>query len=147
IPATAGMPLRPTALRGVFTGRYVGTGAGAAMGSISPAGGSAMSCGLVLLTFSAKLDAAFWLPDVRLAAAVYWYTFFVPLSTIQMSLTLLGLIVRPVGDELAASMVQLPSREPDRLYLKTVSLLDPSSTTQNDVPSVTMPLPLLFLVL
>src|SRR5262249_13351289 len=80
-------------------------------------GGSAMSCGLVLLAAKAKLAAAFWLPEVRLAAAVYWYTFFVPLFTIQMSLTLFGLMVTPVGDELAESMVQLPSNEPDRLYL------------------------------
>src|SRR5262249_34357118 len=91
--------------------------AGAATTSDPGTDGSAMSCGLVLLAAKAKLDAAFWLPDVRLAAAVYVYTFFVPLSTIQISLTLLGLMVTPVGDELAASMVQLPSKEPDRLYL------------------------------
>src|SRR5262249_716570 len=98
----------------------------------------------VLLAAKTKLAAAFWLPDVRLAAAVYWYTFFVPLSTIQMSLTLLGLIVNPVGDEFAMSMVQLPSKLPDMLSLNTLSVVL-SSTTQNGVPSVTMPLPLSFL--
>ena len=37
----------------------------------------------------------------------------VPLSTIQMSLTLLGLIVMPVGWAFAGSMAQLPRNEPD----------------------------------
>src|SRR6476619_7512036 len=58
-----------------------------------------------------------------------------------MSLTLAGLIVRPVGLTLAASMAQLPSSEPASAYLNTLSVL-PSSTTQKEVPSVTMPLPL-----
>src|SRR5882724_1863969 len=59
-----------------------------------------------------------------------------------MSLTLAGLIVRPIGLALAASMVQLPSDEPASVYLNTLSVL-PSSTTQNEAPSVTMPLALL----
>src|SRR6516165_10351119 len=40
-------------------------------------------------------------------------------------------------------MVQLPSRLPLSVYLKTLSALLPSSTTQRDVPSVTIPLALL----
>src|SRR4051812_49042922 len=56
-----------------------------------------------------------------------------------MSLTLAGLIVRPVGLALAASMAQLPSDEPARVYLNTLLAL-PSSTTQKEAPSVTMPL-------
>src|SRR4051812_9317055 len=58
-----------------------------------------------------------------------------------MSLTLVGLIVRPVGLALAASMVQLPSSDPDRLYLNTLSVVA-SLTTHREEPSVTMPLPL-----
>ena len=53
-----------------------------------------------------------------------------------MSLTLVGLIVMPVGWVFAGSMVQLPSNEPDSVYLKTLSAVP--STTQNEVPSVTM---------
>lgn len=34
-------------------------------------------------------------------------------------LTLVGSIVKPVGDELAVSMVQLPSNDPARLYFST----------------------------
>src|SRR5262249_58514204 len=97
---------------------------------------AAMACGLVLLAAKAKLPAALWLPDVRVAAPTYWYTLFVPLSTIQMSLTLFRLIVMPVGLVLAASMAQLPSNEPESEYLKT--LREVPSTTQNDEPSVTM---------
>lgn len=37
-----------------------------------PNGGSAMSCGLELPDAKANVDAADWLPEVRLAAAVYW---------------------------------------------------------------------------
>jgi hypothetical protein len=55
----------------------------------------------------AKLAPAFWLPPVRLAAAMHRMTLSVPLSTIQMAPTLLGSIVRPVDRELAASIVQL----------------------------------------
>src|SRR4051794_15728057 len=58
-----------------------------------------------------------------------------------MSLTFAGLMVRPVGCVFTGSMVQLPSEEPDSVYLKTLSVVL-SSTTQMDVPSVTMPLPL-----
>jgi hypothetical protein len=36
-----------------------------------PAGGSAMPCGLVLPAAKANFAAAFWLPEVRVAAAVY----------------------------------------------------------------------------
>ena len=53
-----------------------------------------------------------------------------------MSLTLVGLIVMPVGCAFAGSMVQLPSDEPESVYLKTLRAVP--STTQNDVPSVTM---------
>jgi hypothetical protein len=38
-----------------------------------------------------------------------------------MSLTLVGLIVIPVGWAFAGSMVQLPSDEPESVYLKTLS--------------------------
>src|SRR5438477_591590 len=48
----------------------------------------------------------------------------------------------PVGDELAVSIVQLPTRAPERLYLKTLSVLA-ALTTHRDVPSVTIPLGLL----
>jgi hypothetical protein len=54
----------------------------------------------------------------------------VPLSTIQMSLTLLGLIVMPVGLVLAESMVQLPFDDPDTVYLNTLLLLPLALTTQ-----------------
>src|SRR4051812_39437518 len=57
-----------------------------------------------------------------------------------MSLTLAGLIVRPVGWVFAGSMVQLPSSPPVSVYLKTLSALLLSSTTQNEAPSVTIPL-------
>src|SRR5581483_9675814 len=53
-----------------------------------------------------------------------------------MSLTLAGLMVMPVGWAFAASIAQLPSAEPERVYLKTLRTVP--STTQNDVPSVTM---------
>src|SRR5262249_54100200 len=46
--------------------------ANAASGSISDVGGSAMPCGLVLLAARAKVAAAVWLPDVRVAAPTYW---------------------------------------------------------------------------
>ena len=36
-----------------------------------PNGGSAMSCGLELPVVKANVNAADWLPEVRLAAAVY----------------------------------------------------------------------------
>src|SRR5436305_659711 len=62
------------------------------------------------------------------------------LSTIQMSLTLAGLIVMPVGCAFAGSMVQLPSDEPARVYLNTLSAVPPSSTIQIEAPSVTMSL-------
>ena len=42
----------------------------------------------------------------------------------------------PVGCVFAGSMAQLPSNEPDSVYLKTLSAVP--STTQNEVPSVTM---------
>src|SRR3954447_20608398 len=45
----------------------------------------------------------------------------------------------PVGLVPAPLMVQLPRRIPDRLYLKTLSVLE-SLTTQSDVPSVTISL-------
>jgi hypothetical protein len=51
-----------------------------------------------------------------------------------MSLTLFGSIVMPVGCVFAGSMAQLPSNEPESVYLKTLS--DVPSTTQSDVPSV-----------
>src|SRR6476646_4568396 len=57
-----------------------------------------------------------------------------------MSLTPVGSIVRPVGLVLAASIVQLPSAAPVSVYLNTLSAVPPSSTTQKEVPSVTMPL-------
>src|SRR5262249_31932325 len=95
-----------------------------------------MPCGLVSPGARAKVAAAFWLPEVRVAAPTYWKTFHATLSTIQMSLTLLRLIVIPVGWAFAGSMAQLPSSEPDSVYLKTFSAVP--STTQNDVPSVTM---------
>ena len=79
-----------------------------------------MPWGLVSYGFRAKVAAAFWLPEVRLAAAVYWYTLSVPLSTIQMSLTFVGLIVSPVGWALAASIVQLPNDPPASVYLNTL---------------------------
>src|SRR5262249_17943987 len=72
IAAIAGALLMPTALRLAPTGRFVGRRAGAWLRSVSTAGGSAMPCGLVLLAAKAKLAAAFWLPDVRLAAPMYW---------------------------------------------------------------------------
>src|SRR4051812_4408901 len=56
-----------------------------------------------------------------------------------MSLTLAGLMVRPVGWLFAASIVQLPSRLPESVYLNTLSVVLPSSTTQSELPSVTMP--------
>src|SRR5437016_6920255 len=59
-----------------------------------------------------------------------------------MSLTLAGLIVIPVGEEFAASIVQLPSSVPVSVYLNTLSVVL-SLTTQNEVPSVTRSLPLL----
>ena len=37
-----------------------------------PKGGSAMSCGLELPAAKANVAAADWLPEMRLAAAVYW---------------------------------------------------------------------------
>src|SRR5262249_39964727 len=40
--------------------------------SVPVGGGSAMPCGFVSPGLSAKFAAAFWLPDVRVAAAVYW---------------------------------------------------------------------------
>ena len=62
------------------------------------AGGSAMPCGLVLPAARAKATSAAWLlPLANVAAALYWYTRSVPLSTIQMLLTLAGSIVMPVG--------------------------------------------------
>src|SRR4029077_18531626 len=54
-----------------------------------------------------------------------------------MLLTLVGSIVMPVGCVFAGSMAQLPSDEPESVYLKTLSVVLPSSTIQNDVPSVT----------
>ena len=43
------------------------------VGSMLPgAGGSAMPCGLVLPAARAKVNMADWIPEVRLAAAVYW---------------------------------------------------------------------------
>src|SRR5581483_8627412 len=56
-----------------------------------------------------------------------------------MSLTFVGSIVSPVGWLFAASIVQLPSDRPVSVYLNTLSAELPSSTTQNDVPSVTIP--------
>ena len=78
-----------------FEGVISGTGVGAE--DTAGAGGSAIPCGLVFPTASAKLMSAIWLPDVREAAAVYWNTLSAPLSTIQMLETLLGSIVIPVG--------------------------------------------------
>ena len=40
--------------------------------SMSAGGGSAMPCGLVSPDDRAKVAAALWLPEVRLAAPVYW---------------------------------------------------------------------------
>src|SRR5581483_6196601 len=56
-----------------------------------------------------------------------------------MSLTFVGSIVSPVGWLLAGSIVKLPSDPPASVYLNTLSAELPSSTTQNDVPSVTIP--------
>ena len=41
------------------------------VGAVPDGGGSAIPCGLVLPGASAKIAAAFWLPDVRLAEAMY----------------------------------------------------------------------------
>ena len=54
-----------------------------------------------------------------------------------MSLTLAGSIVIPVGVALAASMVQLPTRLPATVYLKTL-FVPASLTTHSDSPSVTI---------
>ena len=54
-----------------------------------------------------------------------------------MSLTLFGLMVMPVGCAFAGSMDQLPSSLPVAIvYLNTFRAVP--STTQRDVPSVTM---------
>src|SRR5262245_17717269 len=99
-----------------------------------------MPCGLVLPAASAKLGAADWLPDVRDAAPVYWKTRSVPASTIQMSDTLVGSSVIPVG-LLSSNMLncQLPTSDPWTVYLNTLSNVE-SFTTQRYVPSVTMSL-------
>ncbi len=59
-----------------------------------------------------------------------------PLSTIQMWLTLAGSIVMPVGWELAATTVQFPCRLPLIEYLNTLSMVassdDPDETTAGD---------------
>ena len=46
----------------------------------------------------------------------------------------------PVGLAPAPLMDQLPTSEPDSVYLNTLSVLVPSSTIHKDVPSVTRPL-------
>src|SRR6187551_887677 len=92
-----------------------------------------MPWGLVLPAARAKLADADCEPDVRL-------------STIHSVETLLGFRVIPVGLALAASMVQLPSSDPLRLYLKTLSVVL-SLTTHREVPSVTRSLGLLLLPL
>src|SRR5438270_219779 len=86
-------------------------------------GGSAMPCGLVSPAARANVALALWLPEVRPVAAAYWYTLSVPLSTIQMLLTLVGSMVIPVGCAFAGSMVQLPSAEPETVYLNTLSVV------------------------
>ena len=63
----------------------------------------------------------------------------VPLSTIHRLATLDGLSVMPVGLEPAPVIVQLPTSDPDTVYLKTLSVVA-SLTTQRFVPSVTMSL-------
>src|SRR5438034_8479538 len=64
-----------------------------------------------------------------------------PRSTLFPYTTLFrSLIVRPVGLELAASMVQLPSDEPERVYLNTLSVVlsstDRKSTRLNSSHTV-----------
>src|SRR5262249_16440589 len=63
VPATEGSdgPARKVAANGAAAGK-----------SGSLVGGSAMPCGLVLPVARAKVAPAFWLPEVRLAAPIYW---------------------------------------------------------------------------
>ncbi len=60
-----------------------------------------------------------------------------------MSLTFVGSIVIPVGFELAAAIVQLPSRLPATVYLNILSVVE-SFTTHNEAPSVTISFGLVF---
>jgi hypothetical protein len=66
----------------------------------------------------------------------------VPASTIQRIVPPDGSRVIPVGLDPAPVMVQLPTSEPDVVYLKTLSVVE-SSTTQRFAPSVTTPFGLL----
>ena len=43
-----------------------------ASSSVPGSGGSAMPCGFMLPAARVKVAPAFWLPEVRVAAAVYW---------------------------------------------------------------------------
>ena len=70
----------------------------------------------------------------------------VPLSTIHMLATCDGSSVIPVGLEPAPLIVQLPTSDPESVYLKTLSVLE-SLTTHRFVPSVTTSLGLVLLLL